>query len=95
MSDFSENLTCFMQQIGMQQSDLAEKSGLTQAAISQLLSGKREPSLETLLKICTALKTTPNDLLGFHALSKHNIRMEIQILRNKIEQALIALGGKV
>lgn len=36
---------------GINQLELSNRSGLTQAAISQFVSGKREPSLSSILKI--------------------------------------------
>lgn len=48
---FGKNLNKIMKNLGMSQSDLAWKSGLTQAAISQILSDKREPSLSTIIAI--------------------------------------------
>jgi len=53
---FGENLNRIMKTLQMSQVDLAQKSGLTQAAISQIISGDREPSLGTIVKI---LKVIP------------------------------------
>lgn len=52
---FGENLSIVLEAIGMTQSDLANRSGLTQAAISQIISGKREPSLDTIVKILNVI----------------------------------------
>lgn len=40
---------------GMSSSELARKSGVSQAAISRWLSGKREPKLDSFLAILDAL----------------------------------------
>lgn len=53
---FGKNLKEVMISLGMTQTDLAIRTGLTQAAISQVLSGKREPSLSTVIII---LKVIP------------------------------------
>ena len=53
---FGEHLREILDALGMSQVELAERSGLTQAAISQILSGKREPTLSS---ICALLKAVP------------------------------------
>ncbi len=55
-SKFGENLKEVLDFIDMSQTELSQKSGLTQAAISQVISGTREPSLSTIIKI---LKVVP------------------------------------
>lgn len=41
--------------LNIKQSDIAEKTGLTQASISSILNGRQTPSLEALQKISEAL----------------------------------------
>ncbi len=48
---FGKNLGSILKSLGMTQTDLAVRTGLTQAAVSQLLSGIRDPSLHTIVKI--------------------------------------------
>ena len=48
----------------MTQKDLAKLSGLTEAAISNYLSKKREPNKSSLTKIAQALNTTIDELQG-------------------------------
>lgn len=45
-----------MDTLGMSQTELAENAGITRAAVSQIISGKREPSLMT---ICLILRVIP------------------------------------
>ncbi|MBW7932346.1 MAG: helix-turn-helix domain-containing protein [Gemmatimonadaceae bacterium] len=49
----------------MNQAQLAQKSGLTPAAISQIEAGERVPAFKTILALAKALETTPDDLIGF------------------------------
>src|SRR5690349_12995092 len=49
---------------GLNQAQLAEKSGLTAAAISQIEAGERIPAFKTIVELARALKTTPDDLMG-------------------------------
>lgn len=48
---------------GMTQNDLAEKLGLTSQAICNYEKGIREPNLDTLKKLATALEVTVDELL--------------------------------
>jgi transcriptional regulator with XRE-family HTH domain len=48
---FGKNLRQVMDALGLDQTDLSERTGLTQAAISQLLNGIRDPSLHTIVRI--------------------------------------------
>ncbi len=50
--------------LGITDCRFAELCGMTQAAISQILSGKREPSLETLRKIHMATGVSIDYLMG-------------------------------
>lgn len=48
----------------LNQKELAKKSGLTEAAISNYISGKRNPNASSVLKIAKALNTSPEKILG-------------------------------
>ena len=50
--------------LGVTDQRFAELCGLTQAAVSQILSGKRKPSIETLDKIHMATGVRIDHLLG-------------------------------
>lgn len=52
-----------MAQVGLKQSELALKCGVTQAAISKVVSGDRSPSPELLTKIATALGVSVSQLV--------------------------------
>lgn len=47
----------------MTQEQLAEKAELSNIYISHIENSRSIPSLETLMKICSALDTTPDELL--------------------------------
>jgi transcriptional regulator with XRE-family HTH domain len=64
---FGERLRKIRERQELKQSDLARRSGLTPAAISQLESGQREPNFSTIIRLANALGTTPNDLLDMGA----------------------------
>lgn len=54
---FGANLRKCLRALDMTQAEFAQRTGLTQAAISQILDGKREPSLQTICKILEVLPT--------------------------------------
>ncbi len=53
---FGKNLKYILETLDMSQTELAQNAGITQAAVSQIISGKREPSLMT---ICLILRVIP------------------------------------
>lgn len=53
--NFGKNLSEILEFMGMTQFALSQRAGLTQAAISQIIQGKREPTLSTVCKILNAL----------------------------------------
>lgn len=52
---FGKNLKEVLDALEMNQTELAARTGLTQAAVSQLLNDEREPSFRTILKILDAI----------------------------------------
>lgn len=53
--NFGKNIEIILNTLDMSQADLAWKTDLTPAAISQIISGKRDPSLSTVIKILNVL----------------------------------------
>lgn len=49
--EFGERLFKLLKALDMSQSELARRTGLTKPAISQLLSGIRDPSIHTIVRI--------------------------------------------
>lgn len=54
----------FREEQGLSQSALAKAMGTSQSAISQIESGERNPSFETVREIARVLKLTPAHLVG-------------------------------
>lgn len=67
---------------GMRQVDVAEKSGLDKAQISQYKTGKYEPMQDALYKLATALNVNVAWLMG------HDVPMEVNTL--ELEQKVAA-----
>lgn len=60
---FGANLRKLLRALDMNQTQFAERTGLTQAAVSQILDGKREPSLATICKILLVIPTSFENLV--------------------------------
>lgn len=59
-----ENIKKTREGQGMKQKDFANALKLSQAAVSQFESGARQPTPETLNKICMVLEVTREELVG-------------------------------
>lgn len=62
---FGKNIAEFMKLKNMGQTELAQRVGVVQSAVSLWINGKREPDYKTLFKLCEILDTTPNEILGW------------------------------
>ena len=63
-AQIGKNLEALRLQHGLTLAELAEAAGITADHISHVENGTNGISLELILKICPALKTTPNDILS-------------------------------
>lgn len=61
--EFGENLEALLREYPMTQKELADATGLTKAAISNYVLGKRIPTVEAVLAIAYALDCTTDDLI--------------------------------
>lgn len=61
--NFGKNLKYVLDCLEMSQTEFSKRTGLTQAAISQIINGERDPSLQTIVKILTAIPTNFERLL--------------------------------
>lgn len=68
---FSERLQEARIDAGLKQSDIAKKIDLTTSAYGYYEQGKREPNLETLMKLCTILNVSSDYLLGFDVVNEN------------------------
>lgn len=63
MATFGERLKLLMDSRGLNQHQLALKSGLTEAAISRYLSGERQPRMATVSSLSKALSIPAWELM--------------------------------
>ncbi len=59
----SQNLKREIEQSGMKKSEIAEAIGVSRATVSQYVSGRAQPTLATLSKLCTVLDCSADDIL--------------------------------
>lgn len=67
---FIVRLNNLVSSLGISQERFSELCGLTPAAVSQILAGKRNPSLDTLNRIHMATGVSIDHLLGLKVVSK-------------------------
>jgi len=64
---FNENLKEARLKSGLSQKDLSENIGVAKSTYSLYESGKREPNVDTIKKIASALNVSADMLLGLEA----------------------------
>lgn len=57
------NLLRLLKALGMSQTELAERCGITQACVSQIINGSRVPALDTVCKIMGVIPVKFEELL--------------------------------
>ena len=74
-----ERISEMLRKQGIQQKELAERIGITEAAMSRYIAGTREPKPDVIANMATALHTTSDYLLGIKNddLEYHQVRRMI------------------
>ncbi len=57
------NLLFFRKKAGLTQAEVAEKAGLADRTYADIERGEANMRIETFMRICEALRVTPNDVL--------------------------------
>jgi transcriptional regulator with XRE-family HTH domain len=86
-----ENIRKIRKQKNISMSDLAEKCGLVQSGISNIETGKRDPSFSLLLKISDALQISINTLVTPPSNSYEHYMVNYYIF----EDAQVAVGYSI
>ena len=63
LSNIRLNLQKAIKESGMSQKDICEKIGIKQATMSQYMSGRAMPALDTFAKLCVCLDLDSNEIL--------------------------------
>lgn len=75
--DFGRNVRAFRISRNMRQLTVAKRMGVDASVISMIESGRRKPSLDTLVKLADALGSSIDDLLGRKDVDKGCLCREI------------------
>lgn len=87
---FGQRLRGLRQEQGLTLAQLAERTGLTASNINKYEHGERaNPSIETVMRLASALDTTPGYLLGNEDAATHN-----KLMLSGEERAIITLVRK-
>ena len=73
---------------GMSQGDLSRRIGVDPSYISQIETGRREPSLANLRRIAQAVDASADYLLGLDTMKKGTLAERKRAVLQKIEAAL-------
>jgi transcriptional regulator with XRE-family HTH domain len=84
MRILGEQLRQRAQELELSDAEVARRAGLSPRRYGHYVTGQREPDLQTLVRICKVLNTTPNKLLGF------DDRAKKKSARNKLIDKLLA-----
>ncbi len=88
--EYGERLRLRARELGLSDSEVARRLGLSQSRYAHYVSGVREPDYATFARICRVLAFSPNDALGFAEVPEQPT--EIQRLRERIQATLEVLG---
>ena len=65
MQVLGEQLRTRAKELDLSDAEVARRAGLSPRRYGNYVTGDREPDLQTLVRICRVLTTTPDQLLGF------------------------------
>lgn len=91
MLELAPRLRSRARELGLTDAAVARLLGLSPSRYANYVQGTREPDYATLLRICTALRTTPNWLLGYDLPAGD--RDPDAAARERLGLAARALGG--
>lgn len=86
MQGLGQRLRERAREIGLADATVAERVGLSQQRYHNYTSDQTEPDFGTLVRICRALSTEPNVILGFH--TPHLESSESARLQDRIAAAV-------
>jgi transcriptional regulator with XRE-family HTH domain len=66
---FIDNVRARRLELGLTQTDVANRMKIAQSSYAQIESGRRTPTLEMIERVAKALKSEPLELLSTHALA--------------------------
>jgi transcriptional regulator with XRE-family HTH domain len=91
VQELATRLRARARELSLTDAAVARLLGLSPSRYANYVQGTREPDYATLLRICAALRTTPNRLLGYDAPAGD--RDPDATARERLELAARALAG--
>ena len=91
MDGFGKMLRNRAAALGLTDSEVARRLGLSQARYHNYVSDTAEPDLGTLLRICRALSTSPDEVLAFDGPISSASGDDLQ--RHRVASAISAMQG--
>ena len=87
MATISEKIFELLAERGMTQREFAQKTGISQSAISDWKRKKTNPSAEKILQICSVLAVSPYELLaGTAERADNDVEMQYIVVDNTSEE---------
>ena len=80
MNDIGKRISALLSYRGMTQRQLAEKAGVTEAAISRYIKGDRVPRAVTIAALANALDVAPSELLGEGACGEEDLDYAVRLV---------------
>ncbi len=87
MQVLGEQLRRRARELDLRDAEVARRAGLGPRRYGNYVTGSREPDLQTLVRICKVLTTTPDQLLGFGDTKPGRKRSERDRLIDKLVAA--------
>lgn len=84
--DVCERIRFWLHESGMTQKELANRSDITEAAISKYVRGEREPRSLTLSRIAAAFGVTVDDFLGTTHVGESDIEQAVYTLSRNCDR---------
>ena len=81
MDEFGGRLRACAQEIGLTDAEVARRLGISQQRFANYVSGRHRPDFGMLLRICRALGTRPDRLLGFEGVQGNADTEEVRLHR--------------
>ena len=92
MGVYGDRLRARARALGLTDAEVARRLGLAQSRYANYVNGNREPDLATFARICRALATTPDEILGFGSHNKADAEAEPE--RRRALAAVEAMDGR-
>ncbi len=86
LNNIGNKLHTIRKRAGLTQSQVAELAGLSERTYANAERGIDSMRIETILKICTALDITPNDILTEQALTETDLELRENALFSHLKE---------